>query len=143
MATAIRSSHQVATLLAAAAHRGAVRVQERPIQAPRSGERCLLPNDLAGALQHLSTDELKRLSEAVTAETTRRTPAPEMPLRRSPPSPAATRIEAGPKDEQPAINQGRANAIRAAVKAGVKPTMIARQFGVSLSAIRHVLAAKS
>ena len=109
----------------------------------RSSERYLLPNDLAGALQHLSAEELKRLSEAVTAETTRRTPAREMPRRRFPSSPAAARTEAGPKDEQPAINQGKANAIRAAVKAGVKPTMIARQFGVSLSAIRHVLADKS
>lgn len=109
----------------------------------RLSERYLLPNDLAGALQHLSADELKRLSEAVTAETTRRTPAREMPRRRSSSSLAASKTEAGLKDEQRTINQGRANAIRAAVKAGVKPAMIVRQFGVSLSVIRHVLADKS
>ena len=143
MTTAIRSSNQIAALLAAATQRGAVRVHERRTPTARPGELYLLPNDLARALQYLSAEELKRLSEAVIAETTRRTPPREASRKRSPPSPAAGRTEAGLKDEPPTINQGRANAIRAAVKAGVKPTMIARQFGVSLSAIRQVLADKS
>lgn len=142
MTTAIRSSHQVAALLAAATKRGAVTVNERLASAAPSGGRYLLPSDLASALRHLCGDELNRLSDAVTAEITRRTPARETSRRGSHPSPAS-RTEARSKEEQPVINVGRANAIRAAVKAGVKPATIARQFGVSLAAIRQVLADRS
>jgi DNA invertase Pin-like site-specific DNA recombinase len=31
------------------------------------------------------------------------------------------------------------NAVRTAIKAGVKPTMVARQFGVSLPTLRRIL----
>jgi hypothetical protein len=40
----------------------------------------------------------------------------------------------------PSLPQGKLNAIRAAFKAGVKPSQIARQFGVSQSDVRKALA---
>lgn len=112
MTTAIRSSSQGAALLAAANQRGTARVHERASTAAKTTGPYLLPNDLAGALRYLSPEELKRLSEAVIAESTRRAPADEMHRRGFPSSTAARRAEAGLKDEQPTINQGRANAIQ-------------------------------
>jgi predicted DNA binding protein len=41
------------------------------------------------------------------------------------------------------LTQSRINAIRAAFKAGVKPSTIARQFGVSRSAIQQALSDKA
>jgi hypothetical protein len=38
------------------------------------------------------------------------------------------------------LTRGQLNAVRAAVKAGVKPSAIARQFGISQSDIRKALA---
>jgi hypothetical protein len=48
-----------------------------------------------------------------------------------------------PKAEASPLTRSRINAIRAALKAGVKPTVIARQFGVSLSAIRQAFSDKN
>jgi hypothetical protein len=42
----------------------------------------------------------------------------------------------------PSLTQGRINAVRAAFKAGVKPSTIARQFGLPLSAVRQALASE-
>jgi len=38
------------------------------------------------------------------------------------------------------LTRGEINAVRAALKAGVKPALIARQFGISQSDVRKVLA---
>jgi transposase-like protein len=38
------------------------------------------------------------------------------------------------------LTQGKLNAVRAAFKAGVTPSRIARQFGISLSEVRKALA---
>ena len=110
--------------------------------------RYLLPSDLPGALTHLVDTELAALAKAVTGELHRRglqVPVePSKPLSRptAPPKDGAeTRVAAkAAKSETPALTQSRINAIRAAFKAGVKPTMIARQFGVSQAIIRHALA---
>jgi hypothetical protein len=42
----------------------------------------------------------------------------------------------------PYLSRDRLNAVRAAFKAGVKPAVIARQFGVSQSDVRKVLGAE-
>ena len=42
--------------------------------------------------------------------------------------------------ETVSLTRGQINAVRAASKAGVKPSLIARQFGLSRSDIRKVLA---
>jgi DNA invertase Pin-like site-specific DNA recombinase len=38
------------------------------------------------------------------------------------------------------LTRGQINAVRAAFKAGIKPSLIARQFGLSQSDVRKVLA---
>lgn len=44
------------------------------------------------------------------------------------------------KEVAPALPQGKLNAIRAAFKAGVTPSRIAKQFGISQSNVRKALA---
>ena len=92
--------------------------------------RHLLPKDLVGALKHLDDAELGTLLVAVTAETERRRLRP-------------TRAKA-PKTRQPEDNSrltsGQQNVVRAAFKAGVKPSAIARQFRISQSEVRKALA---
>ena len=110
--------------------------------------RYLLPSDLPGALTHLMDDELVALAKAVRAELHRRglqmtdeptKPAPQPP---SIPKDGTKAVAKDTKSEAPALTQSRINAIRAAFKAGVKPTMIARQFGISQAVIRRALADK-
>ena len=97
---------------------------------PAPHPRHLLPKDLVGALKHLDDAELGTLLVAVTAETERRRLRP-------------TRAKA-PKTRQPEDNSrltsGQQNVVRAAFKAGVKPSAIARQFRISQSEVRKALA---
>jgi len=44
------------------------------------------------------------------------------------------------KEVPPSLAQGKLNAVRAAFKAGVTPSRIARQFGISQSDVRKALA---
>jgi hypothetical protein len=89
-----------------------------------SASRHLLPKDLAGALKRLDSAELDALLAAVTTEAERRG--------RLPPSTATPSAAT--------LTTGKLNAVRAAFKAGVKPSAIARQFGISQSDVRKVLA---
>lgn len=92
-----------------------------------------LPSDLAKALTLLSDEEIHQLSIAVARERARRRPpAPEVAPGKAP-SP-----KQAPEAPQP-LTASRINVIRAAFKAGIKPSTIARQFGVSLSAVRQAL----
>lgn len=115
-------------------------------QAVPATPRTILPSDLPLALAGLADSELKKLVDALAVEMDRRK------LTMTSPPPASTRMEIRPAKRrsstidrrvQPSgaapLAQGKLNAIRAAVKAGVKSTVIARQFGVSLSAIRNAL----
>ena len=52
--------------------------------------------------------------------------------------PSASAKNSPPLPETSAILEGKRKAIKAALKAGVKPTQVARHFGVSLSAVRKV-----
>ena len=110
--------------------------------------RYVLPGDLGTALTKLADDELKILANAVEAEVRRRRPRPELPssvkedvkAKTDPVAPVPVRRDRlAIKTRPPSLTQGRINAIRAALKAGVKPSMIARQFGVSQSVVRRVL----
>jgi hypothetical protein len=101
--------------------------------APASPPRIVLPQDLPSALKQLDNQELDRLSVAVTAEQQarggKRVAVADKPASKG-------RVEAIPI----ALSTGKINAVRAAFKAGVKPTQIARQFGISQSDMRKVLA---
>jgi hypothetical protein len=105
-------------------------------------QRHVLPKDLPNAVKHLSDHELDLLIRAAVEEAKRRG--------RSPPSVQAD--ESVPKRSSRTDNRrqvevavvsltrGQVNAVRAAFKAGVKPSLIARQFGISPSDVRKVLA---
>ena len=86
------------------------------------------------ALKRLDNAEIDALLAGVTTEAKRRG--------RLPPSPAKepqTR-QGSAEDGAGSLTSGKLNAVRAAFKAGVKPSAIARQFGISQSDIRKALA---
>ena len=116
---------------------------ERKTQpAPLPSRPVLLPDDLVSCLRQLADADLERLQSAVVNEVARRGP-PTPPLRRaSDPSDERerrVRTSAAPKPDSPSVTAGKANAIRAAFRAGLKPATIARQFGVPQSVVRQVL----
>ena len=90
--------------------------------------RHILPADLANAIKHLDDQELDRLLAAVLAER----------KRRGKKLPASDEISRERKVEAISVplTQGKLNAVRAAFKAGVTPSRIARQFGISQSDVR-------
>jgi hypothetical protein len=108
-------------------------------------QRHVLPKNLPDAVKHLSDRELDLLIMASLEEAKRRG--------RSPPS---VQLD-GPAPKQPSrtdnrrqvevaavsLTRGQVNAVRAAFKAGIKPSLIARQFGISPSDVRKVLASDS
>ena len=85
----------------------------------------VLPKDLPKALRQLQNQDLDRLLSAVLAEQKRRGRKFSEPNENS----RKQRVE------PPAVTlpSGKLNAVRAAFKAGVKPSQIARQFGISQS----------
>src|SRR5262245_50305598 len=92
-----------------------------------SSTRYVLPRDLPSAMKQLEDQELDQLLEAVLTEQRRRGrkyPAPDESSRKR-------RGEAGVP-----LTVGKLNAVRAAFKAGVTPSQIARQFGISQSDVR-------
>jgi hypothetical protein len=98
--------------------------------AAASSRRHVLPKDLPAAIKQLDDQELDRLLAAAVAEQKRRGRRPAMSV--DPPG----KIEAAVVHLTP----GKMNAVRAAFKAGVKPSQIARQFGLSQSDVRKALA---
>jgi hypothetical protein len=97
-----------------------------------ASSRRVLPADLPKALKQLDDQELDRLLAAVLDEQKRRG-------RRLP---ASDEIARKRKVEviTATLTQGKLNAVRAAFKAGVTPSRIARQFGISQSDVRKALA---
>jgi predicted DNA-binding protein (UPF0251 family) len=117
-----------------------------------SSPRYVLPGDLYAALQQLGDLELDRLHAATRHELQRRArpdilesrPAVPSDARSSEPS-IATKEPLEPR--QPAelnvaLTRGQMNAVRASFKAGITPSRIARQFGISQSDVRKVLASE-
>ena len=106
-----------------------------------SPQRHFLPKDLAGALKRLDDVEIDALLAAVMTEAERRGRRPPRPAKEKPVA------NAKPQRRQEAaeygggsLTTGKLNAVRAAFKAGVKPSAIARQFGISQSDVRKALA---
>jgi hypothetical protein len=99
----------------------------------------LLPKDLAGALKRLSDEEVDALLAAATVEAKRR----DRPQQRQT-SEAAIDAKAPARrlhvQDAGTLATGKLNAVRAAFNAGVKPSAIARQFGISKSDVGRVLA---
>jgi hypothetical protein len=93
--------------------------------------RYVLPKDLTRAIQQLRDEELDRLHAAVVAEQQRRG--------RRPPLLDKTSKKANVELTAPPLTVGKLNAVRAAFKAGVTPSRIARQFGVRQADVRKAL----
>ena len=90
-----------------------------------------LPRNLPNALSYLDDDQLKRLLGAVNVELKRR--GNKAPIQHSIEQKRPTEEGAAP------LAFGKLNAIRAAFKAGVKPSAIAKQFGVSQADVHRAL----
>ena len=108
---------------------------------PASQQRHFLPEDLAGALKRLDDVEIDALLAAVTTEAERRGRRPPSPAKEKPVADAKPqRRQEAAEDGAGSLTTGKLNAVRAAFKAGVKPSAIARQFGISQSDVRKALA---
>jgi hypothetical protein len=93
-----------------------------------SSPQHVLPSDLPAAIKHLNDQELDQLQAAVTAEQLRRG--------KKPPSPEKSkRAEAAIVSLTPT----KLNAVRAAFKAGVRPSKIAKQFGIPQAVVQKVI----
>ena len=113
-----------------------------PPAASAQERRHVLPKDLPKAVKHLTDRELDLLIAVSLAEAKRRG--------RSPPSvesdesvpKRSSRTDHRRQGEVATVSlpRGQINAVRAAFKAGIKPSLIARQFGLSQSDVRKVLA---
>jgi hypothetical protein len=92
--------------------------------------RHVLPADLPKAVRQLDDKELDRLLSAVTSEQ----------KRRGKKLTAVSRERGVEVAAAAPLTQGKLNAVRAAFKAGITPSRIARQFGISQADVRKALA---
>ncbi len=103
-------------------------------QGSSSGLRCQRaperPQQLA--MGHQNDQELEQLQAAVTAEQQRRGKKPH--------SQAKTPSKRSGEVVAVSLTPGKLSAVRAAFKAGVRPSKIAKQFGIPQSDVRKVLA---
>jgi hypothetical protein len=118
----------------------------------RPSRRSALPKDLPKAVTYLADEELDWLLRTAIHEAKRRgRPIPMDEARPTHTPPASS--EPIPKSRMlgrptlqrqiglaaAALTKGQVNAVRAAFKAGVTPSRIARQFGLSQSDVRKAL----
>jgi hypothetical protein len=111
--------------------------------------RHVLPNDLPNAVKHLDDRELDLLITASLQEAKRRgrllpsvqasTPDQSVQKQSSPTDKSSQRRRRQLEAAAVSLTRGQVNAVRAAAKAGIKPSVIARQFGISQSDVRKVL----
>jgi DNA-binding NarL/FixJ family response regulator len=113
-----------------------------------AAKRHVLPKDLPNAVKYLTDTELDLLITTSVQEARRRG-------RLLPTSVWPTAKEASVQKQSPSRDKGQAevvkssltrrqvNAVRAATKSGIKTSQIARQFGISQSDVRKVLASDS
>ena len=116
-----------------------------------ASQRHVLPKNLRHAISQLSDGELDELFGAAFDEAKRRGRLPlsvrtdvtpsalrssELTTKRLPPTAKRRQVDIA---EVP-LTRGQVNAIRASFKAGITPSRIARQFGVSQSDVRKALA---
>jgi hypothetical protein len=109
-----------------------------------ASKRHVLPKDLPNALKYLTDTELDLLITTSVQEAKRRGRLPpsaqpnptDEPVRKQP----SSRHKGQTEVANVSLTRGQVNAVRAATKAGIKPPQIARQFGISQSDVRKVLA---
>ena len=114
--------------------------QERAAAQPRH----FLPKDLAGALKRLDDREIDALLSAITTEAERRGRLSAQRSKEKFAADAKTQAHQAPIEAGGGfLTTGKLNAVRAAFKAGVRSSAIARQFGISQSDVRKALATES
>jgi len=125
--------------------------------AEKLSSRHVLPRDLSNALRQLDDGELDRLFAATRHELQRRgrsltstsviRPTTHVGTEQRASDQSTTTEESSerrqPEEPNVALTRGQVNAVRAASKAGITPSRIARQFGISQSDVRKVLASES
>ena len=100
-------------------------------------KRHVLPQDLPNAVKYLTDTELDLLIATAINEAKRRGRLPPKVEPKQPDEPKRTRVEL----TTASLTRGQINAVRAAFKAGITPSRIARQFGMSQSDVRKALMA--
>ena len=124
-------------------------LQSQPPTNPRNG---ILPKNLRHAVKHLSDGELDLMHTATLEEIKRRGRLPPSTETRFAPSsrrpsdlatkrlPATNKLQRQQVDvAEVSLTRGQVNAVRAAFKAGITPSRIARPFGISQSNVRKAL----
>jgi predicted DNA-binding protein (UPF0251 family) len=114
-----------------------------PKATPESApQRHILPKNLRSAVKHLSDGELDLMHAATLEEMKRRgrTPSADSSLPARPNLIPQTEKRRHVDTTEVPLTRGQVNAVRAAFKAGITPSRIARQFGISQSNVRKALA---
>jgi hypothetical protein len=117
----------------------------------KSSQRHILPKNLRHAVKHLSDGELDLMYAATLEEMKRRGRLPrnvetDLALSSRRPSELATKPTPSTDKRRKvdvaavSLTQGQVNAVRAAFKAGITPSRIARQFGISQANVRKASA---
>jgi hypothetical protein len=104
------------------------------VNAIAKASRHVLPTDLPTAIKHLDDQELDQLFAAVVAERLQRGMKSPVPVKTTSKRPVAAAAVS--------LTPGKLNAVRAAFKAGVAPSKIAKQFGTPQSDVRKVIASE-
>jgi hypothetical protein len=127
---------------------------ERTATVPSASQRHVLPENLDLAVKQLNDDELMQLIEVALKEAKRRGKSPLQTEGSAQPSGPTETVQNRRSTENTtsrkqinvaelALSPVKLNAVRAAFKAGVTPSRIARQFGISQSNVRKALASES
>ena len=125
----------------------------RVAAAATPSKRHVLPENLDHAVKQLNNDELMQLIEVALNEAKLRGKSPLQTEGSAQPSRPTETVQkrwstektAGRKQINVAevtLSTGKLNAVRAAFKAGVTPSRIARQFGISQANVRKALASE-
>jgi hypothetical protein len=108
-------------------------------------QRYVLPKNLRSAVKHLSDGELDLMHAATLEEMKRRGRTPQSEDLHA--RPASMKTKSPPTEKRSllsaaevSLTRGRVNAVRSAFKAGITPSRIAREFGISQSDVRKALA---
>jgi hypothetical protein len=104
--------------------------------ATESPQRYVLPKNLRNAVRHLSDGELDLMHAATLEEMKHRGRTPQSVEAKSPPTEKRRHVDIA----QAPLSRGQVNAVRAAFKAGITPSRIARQFRISQSNVRKAFA---
>ena len=107
----------------------------------QSQPRSILPHDLPTTVKQLADEELDRLLRVTIEEARRRgrVIGQEAARTKTRSRVSEPKIQSSADAAAP-LTQGRIKAVRAASKAGITPSRIARQFGLSQSEVRKAMA---